>query len=97
MASLRGRMKPPMKEVRGLGMMIGILLDEEAVRQSPSFVSSGRTPAGFVVDQLNRAGLLTVPAGADVVRFLPPLTLTREEAEEGLDIFFSVVTAMGAA
>jgi len=36
---------------------------------------------------LHEAGLLTIPAGSSVIRFLPPLNLTQEEAQAGLDLF----------
>ena len=38
-----------------------------------------------VVGAMREARLLSVPAGANVVRFLPPLTVTREEMREALE------------
>ncbi|HLP77650.1 MAG TPA: aspartate aminotransferase family protein, partial [Candidatus Paceibacterota bacterium] len=38
------------------------------------------------VNLLHAAGLLTIPAGAQVIRLLPALNLTPGEAEEGLKI-----------
>jgi acetylornithine/succinyldiaminopimelate/putrescine aminotransferase len=40
---------------------------------------------------LHAAGLLAIPAGAHVIRFLPSLNLSRADAEEGLKIVESVV------
>jgi acetylornithine/succinyldiaminopimelate/putrescine aminotransferase len=40
---------------------------------------------------LHSAGLLTIPAGAQVLRLLPPLNLRQTEAEEGLAILETVV------
>ena len=40
------------------------------------------------------AGVLTVPSGAQVVRFLPALNLTRAEAAEGVSIIAGVVKAV---
>ncbi len=97
MEALRGRPVALVKEVRGMGMMIGVLLDVGSVSGVPGYSESGMSPAGFVTDRLNRAGLLTAPAGADVVRLMPPLILTREEAEEGLGIFFSALEKLGSA
>ena len=37
-----------------------------------------------VVQAFRAENLLSVPAGDNVVRLLPPLTLTAEEAREGL-------------
>ncbi|HUF63404.1 MAG TPA: acetylornithine transaminase [Verrucomicrobiales bacterium] len=97
MGALRGRPAPLVKEARGLGMMIGVMLDTGAVRRVKGYPESGMSPAVFVVDRLNRSGLLTAPAGADVVRLMPPLILTREEAEEGLGILYSTLAELGSA
>ena len=46
---------------------------------------------GRFVNKLHEAGLLTVPAGTQIVRLLPSLNLTQVEAEQGLQIIESVV------
>jgi acetylornithine/succinyldiaminopimelate/putrescine aminotransferase len=43
------------------------------------------------VNRLHDAGLLTIPSGTQVIRLLPPLNLSRQEAEEGIRIFEKVV------
>ncbi len=53
-------------EVRGLGLMLGVELS----------VTSGE-----VVAALQNEGVLALPAGKQVVRFLPPLTITNEEID----------------
>jgi acetylornithine/succinyldiaminopimelate/putrescine aminotransferase len=61
------------KEVRGLGLMIGVEL---------------RGAAGEVIKALREAGILTVKAGDSVLRLLPPLTIKRSEIKvllEALD------------
>ncbi len=65
--------------------MIGFELDPEA------FEWEAPTPALHVINQLTAAGLLTVPAGPNVVRFLPPLTITDADKEEALAIFKSII------
>jgi len=40
---------------------------------------------------LQSAGLLLVPAGANVLRLLPPLNLKKSEADEALNIIRTVV------
>ncbi|HOB99490.1 MAG TPA: aspartate aminotransferase family protein [Verrucomicrobiota bacterium] len=78
--------------VRGLGLMIGFeLADKEAI---PAFASGPKTAAAQFVDRLHAAGVLTVPAGARVVRLLPPLNLSRAEADEGLAIIEQVVRGL---
>jgi acetylornithine/N-succinyldiaminopimelate aminotransferase len=66
------------KAVRGFGFMIGIEFQ-------PEF------KAGEIVKQLHGRNVLTVPAGASVIRLLPPLNLRRSEAEEGLHLIESLV------
>jgi acetylornithine/N-succinyldiaminopimelate aminotransferase len=58
-------------EVRGQGMMIGVVLKHEA--QS-------------VMDACLKERLLVNAAAGNVLRLLPPLILTREQADEGLSI-----------
>ena len=40
--------------------------------------------ASALVDDLHELGLLAAPAGPDVLRFVPPLTVTDGEIDEGL-------------
>lgn len=76
-----------LKQVRGLGLMIGIEL-------APTIPNLGgdaaKTQSGRMAVLLHQAGLLTVPAGGQVLRLLPPLNLKQAEAEEGLAILESV-------
>jgi acetylornithine aminotransferase/acetylornithine/N-succinyldiaminopimelate aminotransferase len=75
--------------VRGMGLMLGI---ELAPKDSISaFSRSDKTAAAQMVDRLHAAGMLTIPAGAQVVRLLPPLNLTAAEASEGLEILDKVI------
>jgi acetylornithine/succinyldiaminopimelate/putrescine aminotransferase len=46
------------------------------------------------VNLLHAAGLLTIPAGANVIRLLPALNLSHGEAEEGLRIIESVTAKL---
>jgi acetylornithine/N-succinyldiaminopimelate aminotransferase len=78
---------PLLRAVRGRGLMLGFELDAERIASLPACVDSGKTPAVFVVSLLMDAGLLTVPAGAAVVRFLPPLVVTRGDADRALALF----------
>jgi acetylornithine/N-succinyldiaminopimelate aminotransferase len=70
------------KEVRGQGLLIGIDLEPELVGQA----SPGKTVAQTVVTALMRNGLLTAPAGATVVRWLPPLIVTESDILEAVQI-----------
>jgi len=74
-------------ETRGVGLMIGIELSEN-IKNLPG--DTTKTQAVRFVNLLHTAGLLTIPAGANVIRLLPALNLSRSEAEEGLKIIESV-------
>ncbi|MBL69143.1 MAG: aspartate aminotransferase family protein [Verrucomicrobiales bacterium] len=76
-----------LKEVRGLGLMIGVELAEGI----PAFAESKWPASVQIVERLHDAGLLTIPAGARVFRLLPPLNLSQADADEGLAIIESVI------
>jgi predicted acetylornithine/succinylornithine family transaminase len=67
---------PKIKEVRGVGLLIGMLVDGTAAP---------------VVNAAAEKGLLILSAGADVVRFLPPLTATTAELDEALSIIDAAI------
>jgi predicted acetylornithine/succinylornithine family transaminase len=81
-----------LKEVRGFGLMIGLEFRADA----SGFSGNEKTPALQVVERLHNAGVLTVPAGTTVVRFLPALNITRSEAVEGLHAIEAVVAELAA-
>jgi 4-aminobutyrate aminotransferase len=76
--------RPLIKDVRGLGLMIGIEFEDHdtmiAVEQ-----------AAF------RRGLLVLGAGDDVVRMCPPLVFSRDQAETALEIFEEAVAEAGGS
>ncbi len=78
-----------LKNVRGFGLMIGLELQPDA----PSFKHEDKTPALQFVNRLHAAGVLTIPAATAVIRILPPLNLSRGEAEEGLRTIGAVAAA----
>ncbi|HEX4177971.1 MAG TPA: aspartate aminotransferase family protein, partial [Rhizomicrobium sp.] len=59
------------ESVRGQGLMIGLKMKTDAA----AFIALARTN-----------GLVVLPAGDNVVRMLPPLTLTEAEAREGIEL-----------
>ncbi len=78
--------------VRGLGLMLGAELAPD-IPNLPG--DTHKTQAVRFVNLLHAAGLLAIPAGAQIVRFLPPLNLRPTEGEEGLKIVESVVDKLG--
>jgi acetylornithine/N-succinyldiaminopimelate aminotransferase len=79
-SKLIGMKSPHVKEVRGLGLMIGIEMNPNIA----SLTAEGVTPAAKLVVKLHEAGLLTVPAGNQTVRLLPPLIITQKDCDEAL-------------
>jgi acetylornithine/N-succinyldiaminopimelate aminotransferase len=59
------------ESVRGQGLMLGLKM---------------KSDAGAFIQAARANGLIVLPAGDNVVRLLPPLTLTEEEAREGLNL-----------
>ncbi len=64
------------KSVRGKGLMIGFVVDGD--------------PHELLVQAAQR-GLLVLTAGSDVIRLLPPLSITMEEIKQGLEILIDVL------
>jgi acetylornithine aminotransferase/acetylornithine/N-succinyldiaminopimelate aminotransferase len=83
---------PVLKGARGLGFMIGFELAEKD--RIPAFAASDKTASIQFVNRLHEAGVLAIPSGAQVVRLLPALNLTRAQAEEGLQQIASVVARL---
>lgn len=81
------------KGPRGLGLMVGIELAPK--EQIPAFSESDKPSAIQFVNKLHEVGLLTVPAGTQIVRLLPALNLTRAEAEQGMQIIEAVAAKLG--
>jgi acetylornithine aminotransferase/acetylornithine/N-succinyldiaminopimelate aminotransferase len=77
--------------VRGVGLMLGIELAANIPNLSGD---SSKTPAIRFANLLHAAGLLAIPAGAQVMRFLPALNLRHSEAQEGLRILESVIAPL---
>ena len=70
--------------IRGLGLMLGI---EFAPKDRIPALASVEKPVSLaMVERLHTAGLLTIPAGTQVIRLLPALNITRTEAEEALGL-----------
>ena len=81
-----------LKEVRGLGLMIGI----DVAENISAFTENKRPASVQMVERLHYAGLLTIPAGARTFRLLPPLNITKEDADEGLGLIESIVKELAS-
>jgi acetylornithine/N-succinyldiaminopimelate aminotransferase len=70
LAEIKDRYPSLIAEVRGEGLLIGL---------------RALVPAGELVDALRAEKLLTVAAGDNVVRLLPPLIVSEQEIADGVD------------
>ena len=68
---------PKVVEVRGRGLMIGIEVKQKAAEIQKAAL---------------KKGLVVLTAGSNVVRLLPPIVLSEEEAEKGADILISLLS-----
>jgi acetylornithine aminotransferase/acetylornithine/N-succinyldiaminopimelate aminotransferase len=78
------------KRSRGLGFMLGLELAEKI----PALAASDKPAATQFVNRLHAAGVLTIPAGTQIVRLLPPLNLKPQEAGEGIAKIEEVVKGL---
>jgi 4-aminobutyrate aminotransferase len=76
--------RPLIKEVRGLGLMIGIEFEDHDTMIAVEH-------AAF------RRGLLVLGAGDDVVRMCPPLVFGTDQAETALEVFEEAVAEVGGS
>ena len=73
---------PSIGQVRGIGLMIGVEFVMDKQTREPAHDLRER-----VVDYAFRRGLLTLGCGKSTIRFSPPLSITRCEVDEGMEIF----------
>lgn len=82
---------PLIRDIRAFGMMIGFELDEEKISALEDAKASGKPASIYAAMLMLEAGLMVVPAGPKVVRWLPPLNTTRPQAVDGLTLFRGVL------
>jgi acetylornithine aminotransferase/acetylornithine/N-succinyldiaminopimelate aminotransferase len=76
---------PAIRLVRGVGLMIGIELNDLTGEGLPSIIAT---------KALMAAGLLVIPSGERTIRLLPPLNITKTEADQALAILREVLSAV---
>jgi acetylornithine/N-succinyldiaminopimelate aminotransferase len=69
LASLRDRFPDVIEDIRGEGLMLGI---------------KAKVPSADLLKAVRAEHMLLVPAGENVLRLLPPLVISAEDAREGL-------------
>jgi acetylornithine/N-succinyldiaminopimelate aminotransferase len=73
LCKLQDRYKSTIKSVRGKGLLQAVEFDDDI--------------ASAVVSACNDQGLLLNPVRPNAVRFMPPLTVTAKEVDQGLTLF----------
>ena len=63
--------------IRGMGMMVGIETTKDLSQ---------------VLDEAKKKGLILLTAGSDVIRLLPPLTISRSEIDSALEVLEDVLS-----
>ena len=71
-------------EIRGKGLLLGLKCRGEA------------NAAGDLVAEANTLGLLSVPAGENVMRIIPPLIVGKEHVDEAIDIIDHALTKIAS-
>ena len=78
---------PCVKEVRGKGLMIGIDIEETS-----KFATAGEVQKMCLAASEKGTGLCISTAGVKTLRFLPPLVITKEEVDTGLEILKEILS-----
>ena len=76
--TLKDKYSDIIKDVRGIGLMLGIELS---------------IPAGEVVSEAIKEGLILVSAGTNIIRFVPPLVIEKEHADEAFNILDKIFSS----
>jgi acetylornithine/N-succinyldiaminopimelate aminotransferase len=82
LAGLKDRFPDVIEEIRGEGLLLGI---------------KAKVPSGELVTAIRDEHMLVVPAGDNVVRLLPPLIVSAEEARDGLSRIERAAEKLSAA
>jgi ornithine aminotransferase len=84
LARLSSIASPLIREVRGRGLWVGVELDASV-------------SAREVVERLAERGVLTKDTHGTVIRFAPPLTISRDALDWGIDVFADTLHQFEAA
>jgi 4-aminobutyrate aminotransferase len=78
---------PVMGDVRGYGLMIGIEFVKDAQTREPAEKLRDR-----IIEQAFLRGLLLLGCGKSTIRFTPPLSVSRAEVDEALQIYEEAIS-----
>ncbi len=75
-------------DVRGLGLMVATEFVRSREDRTPNVRLKDR-----IIEEAYRRGLLLLPCGRSSIRYIPPLVITREEVDEGVEILDASIRA----
>ena len=81
---------PLIGDVRGQGLMIGVELVRDRTTKERA-----TTERDALVKECFQRGLLVLGAGRNAIRLSPPLVLTKQQADEALQLLDQAMTAIG--
>lgn len=73
-------------DIRGKGLMIGIELVTDRISKKKAI-----TERNVIIQEAFKKGLLLLGCGENNIRFMPPLLISRKEADMGLSVFEDVL------
>ena len=76
---------PCIAELRGIGLLRGVALDDKQFSTSQ---------VAEVIEEAQEQGLLILRSGTAVLRFAPPLTVTRSDLTHGVEILSKTLTVI---
>ncbi len=79
-------------DVRGLGLFIGVEIVKDKLSKA-----RGEEEAKRVIDYCFKHGLLVITAGRNTLRLVPPLNITEDVMNEGLDILEEGIAEVNSA
>jgi diaminobutyrate-2-oxoglutarate transaminase len=82
---------PAVGEVRGRGMYVGIDFTDREERSSQDFVGAVQTAC------YEQGALVWTGGDEDTIRLIPPLVMTHDQVETGLDILIEAIESVTAA
>jgi acetylornithine/succinyldiaminopimelate/putrescine aminotransferase len=77
---VRGLGLPQVREVRGRGLMLAVEL---------------KKPVTPVIKAMQERGVLVLPAGGTVIRFLPSILVEEAQLDEGIDVLAEALRQAG--
>lgn len=78
---------PSVGDVRGIGLMIGVDFVKDKATREPAPALRNR-----VANLAFERGVIALGCGESVIRISPPLSITKEQVDEGLSIFEEAIT-----